>query len=91
LARPGETFPVEWNGELVKDCDKALGNVAIDAGLPDVTPHVLRHTAATRLMKADTDMWEAARYLGMTIESATTAIIIRTISRRRGRLRSRLG
>lgn len=41
-----------------------------DAGLgADVTPHVLRHTAATWLMQAGTDMWEAAGYLGMTVET----------------------
>ena len=40
-----------------------------DAGLgPEVTPHVLRHTAATWLMQAGVDMWEAAGFLGMTVE-----------------------
>jgi integrase len=61
--------PVEWNGEPVQSVDKAFANVVADAGLGnDVTPHVLRHTAATWLMQAGTDMWEAAGYLGMTIE-----------------------
>jgi integrase len=50
----------------VKDIDKAFRNVAKAAGLPDVTPHVLRHTAATWLMQLGTDKWEAAEYLGMT-------------------------
>jgi integrase len=67
--RLGQRFAVEWNGEPVQSVDKAFANVVADAGLGnDVTPHVLRHTAATWLMQAGTDMWEAAGYLGMTIE-----------------------
>ena len=65
--RSGQRFAVEWNGETVQNIKKAFTNVAADAGL-DVTPHVLRHTAATWLMQAGTDMWEAAGYLGMTVE-----------------------
>jgi len=65
----GQRFVVEWNGEPVKDCDKAFRNVAIAAGLPDVTPHILRHTAATWMMQAGTDKWEAAGYLGMSVET----------------------
>lgn len=67
--RHGQRFAVEFEGEAVRDCDKAFRNVARDAGLPDVTPHVLRHTAATWLMQAGTDPWEAAGYLGMTLET----------------------
>ena len=67
--RRGQRFAVEWNGNPVQSVDKAFANVVIDAGLGnDVTPHVLRHTAATWLMQAGTDVWEAAGYLGMTIE-----------------------
>ena len=66
--RSGQRFAVEWNGETVQNIKKAFTNVAADAGLDDVTPHVLRHTAATWLMQAGTDMWEAAGYLGMTVE-----------------------
>jgi integrase len=40
-----------------------------DAGLgADVVRHSLRHTAATWLMQAGVDMWEAAGWLGMTVE-----------------------
>lgn len=40
-----------------------------DAGLgPDVVRHVLRHTAATWLMQLGTDPWQAAGWLGMTLE-----------------------
>lgn len=39
-----------------------------DAGLPkDVTPHWMRHTAATWLMEGGVDMWDAAAYLGMSV------------------------
>ena len=39
-----------------------------DAGLPsEITPHWMRHTAATWLMERGVDMWEAAAYLGMTV------------------------
>lgn len=67
--RQGQRFAVEWDGRPVQSVDKAFANVAADAGFgSDVTPHVLRHTAATWLMQAGTDMWEAAGYLGMTVE-----------------------
>lgn len=68
--RRGQRFAVEWLGEPVSSIKKAFRAVAEDAGLgPDVTPHVLRHTAATWLMQAGTDPWEAAGFLGMTVET----------------------
>jgi integrase len=67
--RRGQRFAVEWNRDPVADIGKAFGNAVEDAGLgPEVTPHVLRHTAATWLMQAGVDMWEAAGFLGMTVE-----------------------
>jgi hypothetical protein len=39
------------------------------ANLPGkVTPHTLRHTAATWLMQAGVNKWEAAGFLGMSVE-----------------------
>ena len=67
--RLGQSFAVEWNGHPVKDCDKAFRNVAAAAALPDVTPHALRHTAATWQMQLGTDPWQAAEYLGMTLKT----------------------
>lgn len=43
-----------------------------DAGLPEeVTPHWMRHTAATWLMEAGVDVWTASGYLGMTPDTLT--------------------
>jgi integrase len=67
--RLGQHYAVEWNGEPVKDVDKAFRNVARAAKLPDVTPHVLRHTAATWQMQLGTDPWQAAEYLGMSLKT----------------------
>ena len=53
----------------MKSIRKAFASAVADAGLAgNVTPHVLRHTAATWLMQAGVDMWEAAGFLGMTVE-----------------------
>jgi integrase len=67
--RNGQRFVVEWDHVPIKRISKAFAHTVGDAGLgPDVIPHTLRHTAATWLMQAGTDVWEAAGYLGMTIE-----------------------
>lgn len=44
-------------------------SIVEDAGLgSDVVRHILRHTAATWLMQRRTDPWQAAGWLGMTLE-----------------------
>lgn len=67
--RRGQRFAVEWNGAPISSVRKAFAAAVADAGLAGkVTPHVLRHTAATWLMQAGVDLWEAAGFLGMTVE-----------------------
>jgi integrase len=66
--RLGQRFAVEWNGEPVHDCDKAFRNVARAAGLPDVTPHVMRHTCGTWLAQSGAPLWQSAGFLGMTVQ-----------------------
>ncbi|MER8423189.1 site-specific integrase [Mesorhizobium sp. M1403] len=64
-----QDFVVEWNGKPVQSIDKSFKTAREIAGLrPDVTPHVFRHTAATWLMQAGTDMWQAAGFLGITVD-----------------------
>jgi len=59
---------VEWKGEAITRMNKAFRNAAVEAGLPGVTPHVLRHTAITWAMQNGADRWEAAGMFGVTME-----------------------
>lgn len=60
---------VEWNGSAIKSVRKSFAAAVRAAGLgPDVTPHILRHTCATWLMQRGVDLWDAAGFLGMTVQ-----------------------
>ena len=69
-------YVVEWQGAPVRSVRRAFKTACEIAGLgwydeedvfqTDVTPHVLRHTAATWLMKNGVELSKAADYLGMT-------------------------
>lgn len=60
---------VEWNGKPVQSVRKGFAAAVEAAGLDKhVTPHALRHTAATWAMQNGADLWQAAGFLGMTVE-----------------------
>ncbi|CAO4172335.1 site-specific integrase [Methylorubrum populi] len=60
---------VEFRGKPVGEVNKGFASVVAAAGLgPDVTPHTLRHTCATWMMQAGVDLWQAAAFLGMTVQ-----------------------
>lgn len=66
----GGPGPVHFNGQQVKSIKKAFGSCADRAGFTDVSPHVLRHTAATWLMQSgEVSLEDAAEFLGMTVET----------------------
>jgi len=66
---PGKDAVIEFNDRSIGSIRKAFGKTVESAGLgPDVTPHVLRHTCATWMMQNGADLWEAASYLGMTVQ-----------------------
>lgn len=66
----GQRYVVEWNGVPVERVGKAFRSVVRSTGTPgSVTPHTLRHTAATWLMQAGAPIWEISGYLGMTVET----------------------
>lgn len=64
---------VEYNGMPVKSVKTGFGRAVKLAGLSlelgSVSPHTLRHTAATWLMQRGADAWQAAGYLGMSLET----------------------
>jgi integrase len=60
---------VQWQGAPVKSVKTAFQHAVSLAGLwGRVTPHTLRHTAATWLMQRGVPIWQAAGYLGMSVE-----------------------
>lgn len=60
---------VEWNGKPVTSVKTAFKTAVLLARISGkVTPHTLRHMAATWLMQAGVDKWEAAGFLGMNVE-----------------------
>lgn len=67
--RQGFRYAVEWGGHAVTRVDKTVSLIALEAKLGHVTPHVLRHTAATWQVQSGTDLFEAGRYLGMTVRT----------------------
>ena len=60
---------VEFNGAPVASVKTAFKSAVVLAGLTGkVSPHTLRYTAATWLMQNGADRWQAAGYLGMSVE-----------------------
>jgi hypothetical protein len=59
---------IEWHGKPIRSVKTGFARAALLAGLPGVTPHTLRHMAATWLMQRGVPVWEAAGFLGMSPE-----------------------
>jgi integrase len=63
---------VEFNGKPVASVKKGFRSGVRLAKLSEVegkvTPHTLRHTAATWLMQRAAPLWEAAGFPGMSVE-----------------------
>ncbi|TWA92531.1 tyrosine-type recombinase/integrase [Bradyrhizobium stylosanthis] len=60
---------VEFNGLPVTSVKTAFKSAVRLAGLgTGISPHTLRHTAATWLMQRGADPWQAAGYLGMSLD-----------------------
>jgi integrase len=65
-------YVIEWAGDRIQRIKNGFKNSAARAGLPDVTPHVLRHTAVTWMLQAGVSIWEVAGMAGMTTEMVET-------------------
>jgi hypothetical protein len=55
-------------GERIGDIKKGFAAACKRAGIEGATPHTLKHTAATWLMQAGTDPWQAAGFLSISVE-----------------------
>jgi integrase len=55
---------IEWAGRPVKKVRRALERTAERAGLDFVTPHILRHSAATHMAEDGVSMEEIRQFLG---------------------------
>lgn len=60
---------IHENGKRIGDIKKGFAAACARVGLEDVSPHTLRHTAATWLMKAGVPIWEASQFLAMSEET----------------------
>jgi integrase len=68
---------IEWAGQRVRTVKRAFGRAAARAGLSDVTPHTLRHTAAVWMAEAGVPMSVIAQYLGHADSRITERIYAR--------------
>lgn len=68
---------IEWAGSRVGSIKTGFNRAVKDAGLVDVSPHVLRHTAAVHMAEAGIPMAEIAQYLGHDDERITARVYAR--------------
>jgi integrase len=65
-------YVVNFRGNRISRPVSSWERVREEAGLPEyVTPHILRHSRATTMMRDGVDPWEAANALGMSLEVLT--------------------
>lgn len=62
-------YVLHINSRRIKDVQIGFRAAARRAGLEDVSPHTLRHTAATWLMQKGVDPWQASGFLAMSLDS----------------------
>lgn len=70
-------FVIEWAGDRVRSIKRSFREAARRAGLPCVTPHVLRHTAAVWMAEAGITMEEIAQFLGHSDPRVTYRVYAR--------------
>lgn len=70
-------YVIEWGGGPVKSVKRAFAEACRKAGLEDVTPHVLRHSAAVAMAESGVTMEEIAKVLGHTNPRVTFRVYIK--------------
>jgi integrase len=78
-AKRGAVTPyvVEWAGSRVVSIKKGLASVGKRCGLPWVTAHVFRHSAATAMAERGVPMAEIAQFLGHADSRVTERVYAR--------------
>lgn len=70
-------YVVEFAGRKILSVKKSLKRLADACGIPNVSPHVFRHSAAVWMAEAGTPMEEISQYLGHTDISVTRSVYAR--------------
>jgi integrase len=70
-------YVVEYSGERVASVTKGIKSAAKRSGLPFVSPHVFRHSAAVWMAESGIDIEEIAQFLGHTNPSITRKVYAR--------------
>lgn len=65
----GDTWVVSYQGQRVGSIKRSFNAVCEGAGLEDVTPHTLKHTAITWAMQKGMQLDDAAHYFGTSRET----------------------
>lgn len=78
-ARAGALTPyvIEWAGRPVASIKTGIHSAGRAAGLPVVTPHMLRHSAAVHMAEAGISMEEIAQFLGHSNVNVTRKVYAR--------------
>lgn len=70
-------YVIEWGGDRVRSIKKSIATAARVAEVPDVSPHVFRHTAAVWMAEGGVPIPEISQYLGHTNQSMTFKVYAR--------------
>ena len=70
-------YVIEWGGEQVKSIKRGLKAAGKAIGRPDVSPHMLRHSAAVWLAESGHSMDEIAQFLGHGDSKITAKVYAR--------------
>ncbi|MGH6689752.1 MAG: tyrosine-type recombinase/integrase [Gammaproteobacteria bacterium] len=70
-------YVIEWGGRRLRSIRKGFSQACRRAQLREVSPHVLRHTAAVWMAEAGVPMSEIAQYLGHSDDRITQRVYSR--------------
>lgn len=73
----GSGYVIEWNGQPIKSLKRAIGEAARRAQLAEVTPYVLRHTAAVWMVSKGVPIHMVSQYLGHETSAITERVYAR--------------